>query len=162
MNTDNLVLRPNCLLTKYPLVFISGPRSLFHYEKPGRDLQDFLAAHGYRVFSPILPFRSKALRFEMLRKWLEKQEDQSFHFFLSPEVEMEFGELLKSGKDSTFTNLSRFAETRLGTPLYYRLHQIFCFMNQCHAEDYNDTLPLRSPAFYDRILDHCIELAENE
>ena len=159
---DNLVLRPNCLLTKYPLVFISGPRSLFHFEKLGGSLQDFLAAHGYRVFSPILPFRAKTLRMEVLRKWLAAQDDKNFHFFLSPETETEFGELLKTGQESTTTNLARFAENKLPVPLSYRLHELFCFMNQCRADDYNDTLPLRTGAFYDRILDHCIELAENE
>ena len=159
---DNLVLRPNCLLTKYPLVFISGPRSLFHFEKLGGSLQDFLAAHGYRVFSPILPFRSKALRREVLRKWIEAQSDSSFHFFLSPETETEFGEMLKIGSGSTTTNLARFAETKVIAPLYYRLHQLFCFINQCRADDFEDTLPVRTAAFYDRILDHCVELAENE
>ena len=61
MNLDNLVLRPNCLMTKHPLVFLTGIRSLFYYEKLGALLQDFIAAHGYVVKSPVLPFRSPEL-----------------------------------------------------------------------------------------------------
>lgn len=162
MNTDNLALRPNCLLTKYPLAFISGPRSLFHHERLGAGLQDFLAAHGYRVFCPVLPFRSSALRREVLRKWLAVQVDKNFHFFLSPKTQMEFGDLLQSGPETTFTNAADFAKESPSTPLHYRLHELFCLMNQTRADSFKDTVPFESRAFCDRILDHCIELAENE
>ena len=57
MDIYNLALRPNCLMTRNPLVFITGPRSLFFYEKLGGTLQDFVAAHGYVVLNPVLPFR---------------------------------------------------------------------------------------------------------
>ena len=162
MNTDNLVLRPNCLLTKYPLVFISGPRSLFHYARFAGDAQDYLAAHGYRVFAPVMPFRSKALRELVLRKWLESQPEKEFHFFLSPATRAEFKSVFENYKNSTFTSPADFAETSKSEPLQYILHKFFCFLNQSKAEPYNDTAPFTSPRFLDRILDHCIDLAENE
>ena len=162
MNTDNLVLRPNCLLTKYPLVFVSGPRSLFHYSRYAGDLQDYLAAHGYRVFAPVMPFRSRALREIVLKNRLESLSEKNFHFFLSPATRAEFSPLFQNYTDSTFTNTADFAQDSVSAPLQYGLHKFFCFLKQTKAEPYKDTVPFTSPQFFDRILDHCIELAENE
>jgi hypothetical protein len=45
---NDLVLRPNCLLTRRPLKFISSKRSLFFY-KPYDRIIHFLYEHGYQV-----------------------------------------------------------------------------------------------------------------
>ena len=100
MNTDNLALRPNCLLTKYPIVFLTGIRSIFFYEKLGGFLQDFVAAHGYKVLSPILSFRSKKNRKSQLILWLKQPESnlnfqhKKFHFILSQNTFEEFYDII--------------------------------------------------------------------
>lgn len=166
MITDNLALRPNCLLTKYPLVFLTGIRSLFFYEKLGGPLQDFIAAHGYSVLSPALPFRSKNLRKAYLRTWLKQQNSKRFHFILSEKTFDELRELLKDYPDSSFTfilrDLSKFELNSPKETLLYKLHKLFCRVFGTKADPYNQTLQDKSPEFYDRFLDHCIELAENE
>lgn len=160
MKLDNLVLRPNCLMTKHPLVFLTGIRSLFFYEKLGADLQDFIAAHGYVVKSPVLPFRSPALRQKAMRAWLTEQNEQHFHFVLSEATQKEFVDIFKSCSNCTFT-LTRFNST-LTEPLSYKLHRLFCGSLGFSTDPFNDTFPDKSTAFFDRFLDRCVELAENE
>jgi hypothetical protein len=45
-----LELRPNCLLTRYPILFLSGKRSLFRFFEHWNDIPVFLREHGYDVF----------------------------------------------------------------------------------------------------------------
>lgn len=166
MDTDNLALRPNCLLTKYPLVFISGVRSLFYYDKLGPDLQDYIAAHGYQVLSPVMPFRSQNLRRRYLQYWLENQNGKRFHFVLSSKTHLEFKDLLEkyenSNSSSTFSLSSEFADSTKPAPLHYQLHRLFCLGLGIKTESYSDGLPGTDKLFLDRFLDHCIDLAENE
>jgi hypothetical protein len=44
-----LELRPNCLLTRYPIAFISGPRTLFRLFDHWNDVPVYLREHGYEV-----------------------------------------------------------------------------------------------------------------
>lgn len=163
MDIENLALRPNCLLTRYPLVFITGPRSLFYHEKLGGFLQDFTAAHGYVVRSPAMPFRSPILRQLHLRNWLKQQPEGCFHFILSENTYNEFREFWLSFESSTFTLVPRdLPQTLPREPWSYRLHRFFCAIMGTSADPYEQTLPDNSPEFYDRFLDHCIELAEND
>lgn len=45
----HLELRPNCLLTRYPIVFINGHRSLFRLFSHWNDIPLYLREHGYDV-----------------------------------------------------------------------------------------------------------------
>lgn len=45
-----LELRPNCLLTRYPIAFIARPPSIFRLFDDWRDVPLFLREHGYEVF----------------------------------------------------------------------------------------------------------------
>ena len=147
-------------MTKHPLVFLTGIRSLFFYEKLGADLQDFIAAHGYVVKSPVLPFRSPKLRQKALRAWLSEQNGPHFHFVLSTATQKEFAEIFRSYPNCTFT-LTRINST-MKEPLSYKLHRLLCSTSGITADPFNDTFPDKSAAFYDRFLDRCVELAENE
>ena len=157
---NNLVLRPNCLMTKHPLVFLTGIRSLFYYEKLGADLQDFIAAHGYVVKSPVLPFRSPELRQKALRAWLADQSSRHFHFVFSSSTQNEFAEIFRSYPNCTFTLSSGNSTSK--ESLNYKLHRLFCAATGISADPFNETFPDKSTAFYDRFLDRCVELAENE
>src|SRR5690606_20711209 len=52
-------LIPNCLLTRFPIVFIPGPRSIFFFRKYYFKLPSFLAEHGYEVFELHLPWKTQ-------------------------------------------------------------------------------------------------------
>lgn len=180
MKPDNLALRPNCLLTRSPLVFVSGPRSLFSPNKMGSDLQDFILAHGYQMTSPWLPFRGKPQRTAALSLWLEKNKSKSFHFFMAENTWKEMQPVLEKTLHPFSTlniinikadtprsrienaKLSSFDVKPLEPSLTYRLHQFFCRIMGSQAIPYEQTLLVKDPTLYDRFLDRCIELAENE
>jgi hypothetical protein len=168
VNTDNLVLRPNCLLTKYPLVFITGPATVLHQKILGSDLQDFLKAHGYQVLCPPLSVASTPLRNKILKQWLEQQSYKGYHFILADSVLDELNPILKPLTHSTFTLIEKTMNVRLNhfnpvkTPFLYRLHNALCFIHGSAHVSFNETLPNQSINFCNAFLDLCIELAENE
>lgn len=165
MNTDNLVLRPNCLLTRYPLVFITGFRSILFSKKLGSDLQDFLLAHGYQVMSPTMPFSNSKLRTEFLKKWLQMQTQKKFHFVMSKNTYEEFKNLLAEYQTSSFTIIGKNYEISEGTlsiKLRYSLHSILGYLRKTPFEPYSYTLNEFNLDFFNRFLDHCVELAEND
>ncbi len=164
MEHDNLVLRPNCLLTKYPIVFITGPRSLFYYKKLGTGLQDYIAAHGYQVLAPQLPFRGE-IRRQVLEPWLKKFHSPVFHFVLGEKTKEEFAEILRLYPGSTFTMTETFNDSfdeKLHKPLSYIFHEWFCRIYGVKTEAYKAVFPDNNVLLRERFLDRCVELAENE
>ena len=161
MDLHNLVLRPNCLLTKYPLVFINGPRSLFYYEKLGENLQDFLEAHGYKVQCPTIAFRSTDLRTLGLKNWFKQNPSAHYHLVLAKQTREELKDVFSQMPNLSFTYSDDFAGEAT-PPLKYRLHQLFCKLNMSQALDYSAVFPVKTKPVYDRFLDRCVELAEND
>lgn len=77
-------LKPNCLLTRYPLLFIPGQRSLFYFLAYWNQIPHWLASHGYEVFLISLPWRNKERRKQALHRLLTQKsaENARFHLFL--------------------------------------------------------------------------------
>jgi hypothetical protein len=46
---DGLELRPNCLLTRYPIAFVSGRKSVFRFFDHWNEIPSYLREHGYEV-----------------------------------------------------------------------------------------------------------------
>ena len=46
---EGLELRPNCLLTRYPIAFVSGRRSVFRLFDHWNEVPSYLREHGYEV-----------------------------------------------------------------------------------------------------------------
>lgn len=132
----------------------------------GDELQGFLLAHGYLIQTPALPFRNNERRRKSLSQWLEKNQKNNFHFVLSQMTWNEFKNELIILEHSTFTiigeNFKASDKPKWHTPVSYRLHQLFCFLNGYQNEPYEHTLPSDSIGFYNQFLDHFINLAENE
>jgi len=167
MNDENLVLRPNCLLTRYPLVFITGFRSLFYYKRLCPELQDFLIAHGYRVLSPAMPFRNVTHRQRDLLDWLRSQPEAQFHFVLTEETAAELASVIKEFPASTSTLIPGkfrylFQNHSQRIPLRYQIHSAYCRLQSLPTAPYLELNPEASEEFFQRFLDHCIELAEND
>ena len=174
MNLDNLVLRPNCLLTKNPLVFIPGPRSLFFYQRPFGDLPRFLFEHGYVTSTLSLPFRGHRLRYLYFQNWLKLQSGKKFHFILDKISFDHMKNLLANPSTETVTVISinehmRFENAQTWTPLVksrptfkYLLHQIFSNIFGTKTPSYSETFSDGNLVNYNRFLDHCIKLAEND
>ena len=47
---NTLELKPNCLLTRYPIAFLSGPRTLFRLFDHWNSVPLYLREHGYEVY----------------------------------------------------------------------------------------------------------------
>ena len=179
MNLENLVLRPNCLLTRAPLVFVSGPRSLFEPNPLGNNLQKFLRAHGYQVSFLWMPFRSLTLRNAALISFFAIAPKKKFHFVMAKDTWNELRPVFEnnplqivsitminpSSTDFTSTlapELFKSFKNNSNAPLSYRLHRFFCWALGSRALPFDQTLLEKDKILYDRFLDHCIELAENE
>lgn len=74
-------LKPNCLLTRKPVVFLTGPRSIFYFRKYWNAYPEILAEHGYEVFTLHLPWRGPE-RFAKMQNYLKLQAEnkKQYHF----------------------------------------------------------------------------------
>lgn len=77
-------LTPNCLLTRYPLLFLSGKNSLFYHGNYWNSLPDHLAQHGYEVFNCELKPRNRKKRTDEIRQIFESLDKQNnkLHVFI--------------------------------------------------------------------------------
>ncbi len=180
MNLNNLVLRPNCLLTKNPLVFIPGPRSLFFYRSPWGQLPQFLFEHGYVTLTLSLPFRSLLIRQLQFQNWLFQNKDKKFHFILDSLTFNELNKFLPNESTESVTVIyeknyaqqpatSNFKNFYSWVPAVastatskYLLHQVFCRIFNTQTPAYSQTFSDCNLMNYNRFLDHCINLAEND
>ncbi len=181
MNLNNLVLRPNCLMTKSPLIFVPGPRSLLFYKKPFGILPEFLFEHGYQTLVLPLPFQGKARRQQALQEWLASNNLKNFHFIADHTTYHEFSNIALESQTLSVTVITS-SETNsnppipkttyflipnnifqnVATPLSFRVHQVFCWLQKQPVTSYARTFSNSSRQTLDRFLDHCIKLAENE
>lgn len=185
MRSKNLGLRPNCLLTDVPFTFVSGPRSLIHYQLLAEDLQNFVQEHGYKTLHVPLSFRSTLARQRELQSWLEQNRRKALHFIMADQTWLELQTILapwltshpnwtltrlvSSNRASSLpeSSISRYdlvvpSATWWAIPLTYRVHQLFCQVNQIKALPFEQTLSEPNREIYDRFLDRCIQLAEND
>lgn len=171
MNFDNLVLRPNCLLTKSPLVFVPGPRSLFHYQNSYGMLPRFLFEHGYVTSTLSLPFRGSNARKAAFKKWLSLSAGK-LHLIMDQLVYDELKAELSTQRIQSITVISSI-ESELScetfkitekplTTANYALHRILNWVLQTETPPFERTFLRFNQLTYDRFLDHCVKLAENE
>lgn len=56
---SGLELKPNCLLTRYPIAFVANPKSLFKFfDRLSDDVPAYLREHGYEVLVLEIPGRA--------------------------------------------------------------------------------------------------------
>jgi hypothetical protein len=70
----DLELKPNCLLTRYPIVFLTGRRSIFYFKNYWNQIPNFLFEHGYEVEILELPWKGDALRSAAAQIKLSRRE----------------------------------------------------------------------------------------
>lgn len=88
-------LKPNCLLTRFPIVFVTGQSSLFYYRNYWNAFPALLAEHGYEVFTLQLPWKGP-LRAQKMKEFLREQEggQKCFHFVMDAATERELATLV--------------------------------------------------------------------
>lgn len=98
-------LKPNCLLTRWPLLFLTGPRSMFYFSTYWNLYTPYLAEHGYEVFTLHLPWNNPRLRQERFEYFLNQQEslNRKFHLVLDTPTFMEFQDILRKRSPSVMS-----------------------------------------------------------
>lgn len=109
-------LKPNCLLTRWPVVFVTGPRSLFYFRRYWNLYPIYLAEHGYEVFTVHLPWRSSPARRRYMQAFLEKHKNKKYHFVMDSVTANEMQDLLV-GK-STATSVTELLNAGTNTKLH--------------------------------------------
>lgn len=92
---NDFALTPNCLLTRYPLVFIPGKRSLFYFMEYFNELPRYLAEHGFEVYKAHLPWQDSSARKDHCVKLLESNRTQ-VHLVLTEDTWIELSPALKN------------------------------------------------------------------
>ncbi len=165
-----LVLRPNCLITRRPLCLLTGPRSLFYYRSPWQALHHYLFQHGYKVEIMKLPFQSYPQRENYLKLMLGKLTQS--HIMCDATTYRELGSILSQAEQSTMTvftdtkldNLPKGTfQLKMNYPVFslaYGLHKFYVKLRNIETPSASE-VGLNIPAqLYDQILDHCVKLAE--
>lgn len=143
-------LKPNCLLTASPLVFVTGKRSLFYFLAYWNQIPHWLASHGYEVYNLNLPWMNEGKRRRELQAFFQQQSKtrQKIHLFIDQSTLSEVISLLKfqdydclasvtfigaNGKIPPFRLALPIAELELPEsamthiPLFWRLHASWTF-----------------------------------
>nr|BFD62631.1 hypothetical protein BdHM001_13120 [Bdellovibrio sp. HM001] len=111
-------LKPNCLLTRWPLLFVTGPRSIFYFSTYWNLYTVFLAEHGYEVFTLHLPWNKADLRKERFEHFLKQQEDlgRRFHLVVDTPTWQEFQDLLRHRRSSSVLSITEITDAGQNSP----------------------------------------------
>lgn len=74
-------LEKNILLTKYPIVFYPGKKTLFYHKQYWQILPQYLAEHGNDVFHLHLPWHSSKKRLQVFKQ-LMKEYSGKYHLIV--------------------------------------------------------------------------------
>jgi len=164
-------LKPNCLLTRRPLVFLTPPRSIFFYKNSWAFIRRILFEHGYKADLYQLPFQNIQLQKNKLESqslYLEKK-----HLFIDCVTYKNLKPQLLKIKNSTLTvigldpidfknNPTCFLFKPFGSvfsPTYW-LHQKWYQIRGLKTPAYSETLSFCNQDCWYEFLNHCIHLAE--
>lgn len=81
-------LEPNCVLTRYPVDFWTGRRTIFHFRETWGGLPVHLAAHGYDARTVRLPWSGAEARRAFARRRLESPRHLVLDWATAEELEV--------------------------------------------------------------------------
>lgn len=91
-----LELKPNCLLTRYPIAFLSGPKTVFRFFDHWNDVPVYLREHGYEVLIIEPNGRTPAARAEATLKALSESGTRC-HLIADASLEQEMEVIAERG-----------------------------------------------------------------
>lgn len=101
-------LIPNQLLTRKPVVFLSGDRSIFYFTRYWNQIPSFLTEHGFEVYKAPLPWKKGADRRRHLQKIFTSWEQQNFscHLFADTSLFAEISEVVRQNPSKSIASLN--------------------------------------------------------
>lgn len=107
-------LKTNCLLTRYPLLFVTGHRSLFYFSKYWNIYTPYLAEHGYEVFTLHLPWANPKQRLQRLQQFVAQQtaDKTQFHLVMDTNTLTEFETYFKDSAPEIFLSVTEIKDPR--------------------------------------------------
>lgn len=164
----NFTLRPNCLLTRRPIWFLTPPRSLFFYKNPWGYVTHFLYEHGYAVDIFRLDFQN--ITHQKIKIQTHLLDLSHKHLFMDRVTYANLKPILQQIEGSTITVISSKNESTTEYysilskdsrfSLTYWLHQKWCRILNLNTPNNAEIMHFIDVATRDRLLDHCIRLAE--
>ncbi len=159
-------LRPNCLITRRPLVFLTPPRSLFYYKNSWAEISHILYEHGYKVEIFQLPYQNINEQKKVLKN--DKIRIQNAHLLMDSVTFENLKTELTVLTDSTITvistvdiqNVFYFKPQFSKSTLNYFLHRIWCKIWGLKTPDFSELLIRNTEKNWHSFLDHCVHLAE--
>lgn len=124
-------LFPNCLITRHPVVFIHGRKSLFYFGNYWNFIPQFLIDHGYEVIDLDLPWRDEAQREKEFMRFLKLMTEKSIgaHFIgditskkILDDGQKRYPEIFKSLNVMSLRDVS--IPLTENEPLSFRLHRL--------------------------------------
>ena len=105
-------LEPNCLLTRWNVLFITGPRSFFYFSRYWNIYPVYLAEHGYEVFTLHLPWNKPYIRIQRFKEFLRTQSElkRHFHLVFDSTSLIEFQEMLRSERPACVASVTEIAD----------------------------------------------------
>lgn len=101
-------LVPNQLITRKPLVFMSGDRSIFYFTRYWNQIPSFLTEHGFEVYKAPLPWKKGPARLNRIQAIFKSWEQQKFtcHLFVDPSIYQEVSTIIDQHPSFSITSLN--------------------------------------------------------
>lgn len=129
-------LKPNCLLTRNPVVFLTGPRSIFYFRKYWNAYPEVLAEHGYEVFTLHLPWQGPA-RLRKMNDFLRIQANlnKKYHLVCDDFTATELHPLLSASPAVASLTVPPPPQETSATavPEQYKPHRSLDWAYRCHT-----------------------------
>ena len=136
-DTWDFELKPNCLLTRWPILFVTGPRSLFYFSKYWNHYSSFLAEHGYEVFTLHLPWNKSPERRARMQEFFAARsaEGRHFHLIVDSFTMEELKLILSSESYSCLVSVSELCDADRGPQLSLKAMRIPWSPVEFYAKD---------------------------
>lgn len=101
-------LSPNCLLTRKPILFLTGHRSIFYFKRYWNFFPVFLAEHGYEVYHLRLPWTKTHERTQRTLDFLKGQQQihKAYHLVMDSVTYAELKPLLSQERLESVQSLT--------------------------------------------------------
>lgn len=123
-------LQANCLLTRRPLIFVTGLRTPFYFSSYFNEAPSILREHGYQVEVLRLPWLSASSR---RRRFTSAFLKKDAIWIVDPATAHEFADLLNSLPPAQVWTLSAETSERIGDRLMEFFHRLTLFVMRPQA-----------------------------